>query len=72
MYSDDIWNLVLTSRSNNSVKSNTVPSKEIIKKLKDRNDNSLRIIKHKSQQKVLEEAINNNYIDKSYYSLKVK
>ena len=71
MYSDDIWNLVLTSRSNNSSKSNSVPSKEIIKRLKDRNDNLLRTIKDKSQEKILEEAIRNNYIDKFYYSLKM-
>ena len=71
MYSDDIWNLVLTSRSKNSSKSNSVPSKEIIKRLKDRNDNLLRTIKDKSQEKILEEAIRNNYIDKFYYSLKM-
>lgn len=71
IYSDDIWNLVLTSRSNNSSKSNSVPSKEIIKRLKDRNDNLLRAIKDKSQEKILEEAIRNNYIDKFYYSLKM-
>ena len=37
MYSDDIWNLVITSKSNNSSKSNTIPNEEIINKLKDRN-----------------------------------
>lgn len=37
MYSDDIWNLVITSKSNNSRKSNAIPSKEVIEKLKKRN-----------------------------------
>ena len=35
MYSDDIWNLVVTSKSNNSSKSNTIPSEEIINRLKE-------------------------------------
>ena len=33
MYSDDIWNLVLTSKSNNSSKSNHIPSKEVFEQL---------------------------------------
>jgi hypothetical protein len=37
MYSDDIWNLVLTSKSNNSSKSNNIPEKTIIDKLNRRN-----------------------------------
>lgn len=37
MYSDDIWNLVLTSKSNNSSKSNSIPSQETIDKLIERN-----------------------------------
>lgn len=35
MYSDDIWNLVITSKSHNSSKSNSIPSEEVIKKLKE-------------------------------------
>jgi len=37
MYSDDLWNLVYVSKSVNSVKSNRLPNKEIIKKLEKRN-----------------------------------
>jgi len=37
IYSDDIWNLVLTSKSNNSSKSNNVPDKLIIDRLNNRN-----------------------------------
>lgn len=71
MYSDDIWNLVLTSRSENSIKSNSVPSKETIKRLKERNDDLLLIIDDKIEKEKLEESINNNYIDKFYYSMKM-
>ena len=37
MYSDDIWNLVLTTKSKNSSKSNNIPDKTIIDKLNRRN-----------------------------------
>lgn len=70
MYSDDIWNLVLTSKSNNSSKSNSIPSIEVIEKLKERNKMLYNILdggfKHD-----LEEAINNNYIDKFYYECRL-
>lgn len=71
MYSDDIWNLVITSKSNNSTKSNSVPTKEVIKRLKERNEELLKKIEDKNQAKLLEEAIKNNYVDKFYYSLKM-
>lgn len=71
MYSDDIWNLVITSKSNNSIKSNSVPTKEVIKRLKERNDELLKKVEDKNQVKLLEEAIKNNYVDKFYYSLKM-
>ncbi len=37
MYSDDIWNLVITSKSKNSSKSNNIPEQSIIEKLNKRN-----------------------------------
>lgn len=37
MYSDDIWNLVLTFKSHNSSKSNHIPSKEVFEQLNQRN-----------------------------------
>lgn len=37
IYSNDLWNLVITSRSNNSKKSNRTPSKKIIDQLQERN-----------------------------------
>ena len=66
MYSDDLWNLVLTSKSNNSSKSNSIPSKEIIEKLKNRNL-SLKKVVSDSFKKDLQEAISMNYVDKFYY-----
>ena len=66
MYSDDIWNLVITSKSINSSKSNSIPSKEIIEKLKIRNNN-LDSLLSGIYKLSMDEAIRNNYVDKFYY-----
>ena len=66
MYSDDIWNLVITSKSVNSSKSNSIPSNEIIEKLKIRNS-KLESLLSNSYKLSMEEAIKNNYVDKFYY-----
>lgn len=71
MYSDDIWNLVLTSKSNNSQKSNNTPSQEIIDKLKKRNQQLYETITDSKYKQELEIAINNHYIDKFYMALKL-
>lgn len=70
MYSDDIWNLVLTSKSNNSRKSNIVPSEEVINRLKDRNE-SIKDLVDESYKKDLVLAELNKYVDKYYYECKV-
>jgi len=70
MYSDDIWNLVLTSKSHNSSKSNSIPSEEIISKLKERNRNLLSILDGKFKED-LEIAIEHGYLDKFYYECKL-
>ncbi len=70
MYSDDIWNLVLTSKSNNSRKSNVIPSKEVIDRLKVRNE-SIKDVVGELYQKDLELALINHYVDKYYYECKV-
>ncbi len=57
MYSDDIWNLVLTSKSNNSQKSNSTPTQEIIDKLKQRNEKLLETITDPTYKQELEVAI---------------
>jgi len=70
IYSDDLWNLVLTSSSENSKKGRSIVSKEIINKLRHRN---LELIKKLSDTKYIDELIlaqENNYVEKFYRSLK--
>jgi len=69
MYSDDIWNLVLTSKSKNSSKSNNIPDKTIIDKLNKRNltfisNNVLNDIKMTASLKYA----NEHHLVSSYYS----
>lgn len=70
MYSDDIWNLVLTSKSNNSSKSNTIPNEDVIKKLKVRNERLIDLLGEKYNTE-LKEALANNYVDKYYFECRM-
>lgn len=70
MYSDDIWNLVVTSKSNNSSKSNTIPSEEIINRLKERNEKLLNILEGKYKDD-LKLSIENNYLEKFFYECRL-
>lgn len=70
MYSDDIWNLVLTSKSHNSSKSNSIPDENIIKRLKERNIKIKGIVGN-SYKLDIEEAMKNNYLDKFYYECRL-
>lgn len=70
MYSDDIWNLVLTSKSNNSSKSNSIPSEEVINRLKERNVNLVGVLDDKYNNEI-KESINNNLIDKYYFECRM-
>ena len=72
MYSDDIWNLVITSKSINSKKSNSIPSVETIKKLEIRNIQLLDYIERDDKNYLeLKNAIENNYVQKFYLSCKL-
>lgn len=71
MYSDDIWNLVLTSKSNNSSKSNHVPDQQVIDQLNARNQSLVETIQEEKYKRELETAIKNNYVDKNYISFKL-
>lgn len=71
MYSDDIWNLVLTSKEHNSSKSNHIPDKIIIEKLKERNIDLLNYICEGKMKDDLNMAIENDYVDKFYLSMKI-
>lgn len=72
MYSDDIWNIVITSKSINSKKSNLIVRESYIKKLVDEKRALLELLpegnKHHSD---LKEAIENNYIIKYYNDFRI-
>lgn len=69
MYRDDIWNLVMTSRTINSSKSNSVPSLETISRLEKRNDYLLGVVIEPSFRKSLQIAHDENLLRKFYYEL---
>ena len=70
MYSDDIWNLVITSKSRNSSKSNTIVSEEIIEKLKKRNEELLSIVPDSLRRDLMDE-MEHNYLSKLYYQFRM-
>ena len=70
MYSDDIWNLVITSRSRNSSKSNSIPDESTIEKLKERNLKLVDVLSG-GLKSDLEIYIKNNYLDRFYYECKL-
>ena len=74
MYSDDLWNLVYTCQSCNSRKSNTIPSKSFVDKLKERNMRLLNLLNdNNASNKVFEElkfAINKDYVYKFWTGCK--
>ncbi|OUQ13636.1 HNH endonuclease [Massilimicrobiota sp. An142] len=72
MYSDDIWNLVITSKSMNSRKSNTIPDEKTIKRLENRNKELIKAIDYGTiYYNDLKQAIENNYVQKFYVSCKM-
>ena len=66
IYSDDIWNLVLTSRSINSSKNNAKPSFDTIKKLNIRNRELASVLPPSKFKEELLIANQNHYVDKFY------
>ena len=65
IYSDDIWNLEITSKSKNSSKSDSIPSEDVIEKLKARNIKLLDIVDEKYKED-LKLAIDAKYVDKFF------
>lgn len=51
LYSDDLWNLVYVHRNCNSSKSNAIPQKEEIEKLKERNKRLYKILNEKEKNR---------------------
>ncbi|MDY4787866.1 MAG: HNH endonuclease domain-containing protein [Bacilli bacterium] len=70
MYSDDLWNLVVTSKSYNSSKSNSIPNEQVIQKLKERNKKILSLVDEKFQY-ILKEAMESSLVDKYYYQCRL-
>jgi CRISPR/Cas system Type II protein with McrA/HNH and RuvC-like nuclease domain len=70
MYSDDIWNLVITSKRYNSSKSNILVNEEIIKKLKDRNLQLIEIAPDHYKNKIVA-SIELDLIEKFYFQFKL-
>lgn len=68
LYSDDLWNLVYVHKKCNSSKSNAIPQKDEIEKLKERNIRLYKILLEKEKKgKVIDEfnmAIEKDYVNK--------
>jgi 5-methylcytosine-specific restriction endonuclease McrA len=69
MYSDDLWNLVITSKSNNSSKSNKIPPLETIQKLVQRNKDLLSKINDPRLKLELQESIEKDYVTRFYMDM---
>lgn len=70
IYRDDIWNLVLTDKSTNSSKSNSVPKADVMTHLKQRNLRLLPLLPSGKEKDNLNFAIKENLVDKYYMMLK--
>lgn len=71
VFSDDLWNLVITSKSYNSVKSNSVPSQTVIQQLNHRNQIILPLLKDKPKlYSTMFDAVQNRYVDRFYQDLR--
>jgi len=70
MYSDDIWNLVITSKNKNSSKSNSKITQKYIDKLKGRND-ELESLVPETYRQDLKEAKEHDFVDKFYFQFKI-
>jgi 5-methylcytosine-specific restriction endonuclease McrA len=72
IYSDDIWNLVITKSTNNLKKNNRPPTKDEIERLKKRN---ILLLKKLNENKLktksqIEYAIDNKILDKLFINMK--
>lgn len=74
IYSDDLWNLVYVHQSCNSSKSSSIPNESHIKKLENRNNRLLNILKKKGKEgKIINEldlAIQKDYVNKFWIGCK--
>ncbi len=72
IYSDDIWNLVITKPTTNLSKGNNPPSEKHIEKLKSRNVKLLKEIGERDSEyrKSIQSSIEKDLIDKLYINMK--
>jgi hypothetical protein len=70
MYSDDIWNLVITSKSRNSSKLNNKTTQDYIDRLKQRNLELENIVPESFRMDLLE-AKEHDFVDKFYFQFKI-
>lgn len=74
MYSDDLWNLVYICQHCNSIKSNVIPSRTQIDRLKERNKNLLNLLVQQNiSNKAIEElklAVEKDYVNKFWTGCK--
>lgn len=71
VFSDDLWNLVITTKSFNSIKSNTIPSQAAIQQLNLRNQIILPLLKDKPKlYATMFDAVQNRYVDRFYQDLR--
>ena len=69
LYRDDIWNLVLTSKSNNSSKSNNKPNEVTIRNLEERNRVLYKKLPEGKYKSSLKEAIDCDLVRSYYYQM---
>ena len=74
MYSDDLWNLVYICQHCNSIKSNVIPTKTQIDRLKERNNKLLNCLEENNiSNKIIDElklAIEKDYVNKFWTGCK--
>lgn len=70
MYSDDIWNLVITSKSHNSRKSNTQVGEDDIQRLKERNSKLIEIVPENYRNDIIA-SIELRLVEKFYFQFKL-
>ena len=74
LYSDDLWNLVYVHKSCNSCKSNVIPAKKEIEKLKERNQKLIKMLESSNKRgKMVDElkyANEKDYVDKFWIACK--
>jgi CRISPR/Cas system Type II protein with McrA/HNH and RuvC-like nuclease domain len=62
IYSNDLWNLVITSKSFNSQKNNRTPDRQVIERLQKRNQKLLTSDIDEKLKQELEISVEQNYL----------